>query len=101
MLDIIDVDIDKETDEEEPTIEGRGHHHDDFVTTTEATTSTQRTTPLHIDECRLPYYPAIDPDMENAWHFGTIFPRDFEKYTKRGISVKEWHRFQVLRETAD
>ncbi|KOC61553.1 Laminin subunit alpha [Habropoda laboriosa] len=71
QINIIDVDLDKDVDEDEPTIEGRGNYHDELTTTLEPTTSTQRTTPLHVDQCRLPYYPAVDPNLEHTWRFGT------------------------------
>lgn len=67
--DVIEVEVDKETDEEEPNLEGRGQ---ETTTTTESTTSTQRSTPLHVDKCHLPYYPAVDPDLDNSWRFGTV-----------------------------
>lgn len=71
---MIDVDLDKASVESEPNLEGRGGgYQDELITTTEAATSTEKSTPLHVDQCRLPYYPVEDSESENAWRFGRIF----------------------------
>ena len=72
LLDIIEVDVDKEDEkeeeEEEPELEGRINvDKDDFMTTTTLRPTEQ---PETVDKCHLPYYPATDPDLENAWRFG-------------------------------
>ncbi|XP_026299731.1 laminin subunit alpha [Apis mellifera] len=95
QINIIDVDLDKGTDEEEPTIEGRlPNYHDELTTTTEVTTTTQRTTPLYIDQCQLPYYPTVDPDMENAWRFGTARNSRLEYRSLNG-RYKNDYDFQI------
>lgn len=67
FLDIIDVDIDKEDEkEEEPELEGRIDPDKYDFTTTQRSTEQPET----VDMCHLPYYPATDPDLENAWRFG-------------------------------
>lgn len=46
------------------------------IQTTPATTSVPTSKePETVDGCRLPQYPATDPDQlsENAWRFGTVF----------------------------
>ncbi|PBC25348.1 Laminin subunit alpha [Apis cerana cerana] len=94
QINIIDVDLDKGTDEEEPTIEGRPNYHDELTTTTEVTTTTQRTTPLYVDQCQLPYYPTVDPDMENAWRFGTAKNSRLEYRSLNG-RYKNDYDFQI------
>ncbi|OAD58422.1 Laminin subunit alpha [Eufriesea mexicana] len=94
QISIVEVDIDKITDEEEPPLEGRGHHQEDDITTTETTASTQRTTPYHVGQCRLPYYPATDPAMENAWRFGTAINSRLEYRSLNG-RYKDDYDFQI------
>ncbi|XP_029032401.2 laminin subunit alpha [Osmia bicornis bicornis] len=65
QINIIDIDSVEEPDKEEPALEGRGNH-DEVPTTMKPTTPA----PIHVDQCRLPYYPAVDPDLENTWRFG-------------------------------
>ncbi|XP_017881365.1 laminin subunit alpha [Ceratina calcarata] len=97
---VIDLDGEKDVDEEEPTIEGRGNYHEE-ITTTEATTSTQRTTPLYIDQCRLPYYPADDPDQDNTWRFGTKSNSRLEYKTVNG-RYRNNYDFQIdIKTTAE
>lgn len=66
--DIVDVDIEKDDEWEEPKLEGRNNADKYDITTT---TTTQQ--PQTIDECHLPYYPAVDPDVKNSWRFGMHF----------------------------
>lgn len=63
FLDIVDIDIEKEDDEKEPKLEGR-------IKDKDATTTQQ---PKTVDECYLPYYPTVDPDVKNSWRFGIHF----------------------------
>lgn len=65
-----------EREDEEPELEGRVNIDKyDFTSTT-----TQRPTEQSqvIDKCHLPYYPATDPDLENAWRFGIYSQRIFK-----------------------
>lgn len=74
LSDIIDVDIDKEDDKEEelePELEGRIKDIDKYFTTTTTQRSTEQ--PQTVDNCHLPYYPATDPNLENAWRFGILY----------------------------
>lgn len=93
-INIIEVDSERETEEEEPNLEGRGGYHDELITTTESTTSTQRSIPMHVDQCRLPYYPAIDPDLDNAWRFGTARNSRLEYRSLNG-RYKNDYDFQI------
>lgn len=70
---IVEVDLEKDEDEEEPDLEGRINvEKDDFITTTTTQISTEPSIRID-DECHLPYYPAADPDLENTvWRFGTF-----------------------------
>nr|XP_031828013.1 laminin subunit alpha isoform X2 [Nomia melanderi] len=94
QINVIEVEVDKETDEEEPNLEGRGQ---ETTTTTEPTTSTQRTTPLYVDKCRLPYYydySAVDPDLENSWRFGTARGSRLEYRSLNG-RYRDGYDFQI------
>ncbi|XP_033329969.2 laminin subunit alpha [Megalopta genalis] len=70
-INVIDVDSEKDIDDEEPGLEGRIHYHDKITTTTETISTTQTQPPYYVDQCSLPYYPAIDPELDNSWRFGT------------------------------
>lgn len=75
FLDIVDIDIEREDEEEEPDLEGRIHVEKvDFITSTMPTTQVSTEPSIQMDdECHLPYYPAADPNLENAvWRFGTF-----------------------------
>ncbi|XP_011495348.1 PREDICTED: laminin subunit alpha [Ceratosolen solmsi marchali] len=52
--------------------------------------------PETVDGCRLPYYPATDPDqfVENAWRFGTQENSRFEYNTLNG-RYKDDYDFQI------
>ncbi|XP_014209765.1 laminin subunit alpha isoform X2 [Copidosoma floridanum] len=70
-------------------------------TTTSTTTSTtpwptSSKEPETIDGCRLPYFPATDPDQysENAWRFGTQKNSRFEYNTLNG-RYKDEYDFQI------
>ncbi|EGI60824.1 PREDICTED: laminin subunit alpha [Acromyrmex echinatior] len=96
QINIIEVDVDKEDEkeeeEEEPELEGRINVDKyDFTTTT-----TQRPTeqPETIDKCHLPYYPATDPDLENAWRFGTARNSRLEYRSLNG-RYKDDYDFQI------
>lgn len=63
--------MDKEDEEEEilPEMEGRINIEKASFTPTTTISTTEFQTD---DECHLPYFPAVDPDLENAWRFGTF-----------------------------
>ncbi|XP_051171945.1 laminin subunit alpha [Leptopilina boulardi] len=79
------VDINPENVEPEPItakpIEGRhnekfnnvdGKESEEEITTPSTTTkSTTPFVPVYVDECRLPFEPAVDPDGAMGWRFGT------------------------------
>ncbi|XP_054012773.1 laminin subunit alpha [Hylaeus anthracinus] len=93
-INVVDVDLEKGTDDEEPrNTGGRGDYNEEFTTTTEPT-STQRPTPVHVDQCRLPYYPADDPDLDNAWRFGTARNSRLEYRSLNG-RYKNDYDFQI------
>ncbi|KZC04676.1 Laminin subunit alpha, partial [Dufourea novaeangliae] len=95
QFNVIDVDVEKDSEEEEPNLEGRGGgYRDELTTTTELTTSTQRPTPLHVDRCQLPYYPADDPDLDNSWRFGTAKNSRLEYRSLNG-RYKNDYDFQI------
>lgn len=52
--------------------------------------------PESVDGCKLPYYPANDPDQrsENAWRFGTEHGSRFE-YSSLGGTYKDDYDFQI------
>ncbi|CAK9798131.1 Laminin subunit alpha [Anthophora quadrimaculata] len=95
QINLVYIDLDKETDEDEPIIEGRGNYHEELTTTSELTTSsTQRTTPLYVDQCRLPYYPSVDPNLDNTWRFGTARNSRLEYRSLNG-RYKNDYDFQI------
>lgn len=71
------MDIEKEDEKDiSPKLEGRNN----FEKEVTSTTTTQRTIqPETVDECHLPYYPAVDPELGKAWQFGLNLLR-FSKY---------------------
>ncbi|XP_066588247.1 laminin subunit alpha [Prorops nasuta] len=91
QINIVDVDIDK-NEEEEPTLEGRGKEREGppkIPTTTPAALL-----PETVDNCHLPYYPAVDPDPENAWRFGTVRNSRLEYRSLTG-TYKNKYDFQI------
>lgn len=93
---IVDVGIDKDDEwEEEPKLEGRITEKDDVTTTT----TTQQ--PQTVDECRLPYHPAVDPDVKNSWLFGVAKNSRLEYRTLKG-RYKDDYDFQIdIKTTAE
>lgn len=90
---VIDLEYEKEDEkeDEEPDLEGRLN-----VDKHDVTTTTQRSTeqPETIDQCHLPYYPATDPDRENALQFGTTRNSRLEYRTLNG-RYKDDYDFQI------
>ncbi|XP_070151389.1 laminin subunit alpha [Polyergus mexicanus] len=96
QINIVDVDIEKDDEWEEPKLEGRNNADKYDVTTT---TTTQQ--PQTVDECHLPYYPAVDPDVKNSWRFGVAKNSRLEYRTLKG-RYKDDYDFQMdIKTTAD
>ncbi|CAL7933589.1 unnamed protein product [Xylocopa violacea] len=94
QINVIDFEVEKYPDDDEPTIEGRVTYRNELPMTTETTTSTQATTPLYVDQCQLPYHPLPDPDMEYAWRFGTARNSRLEYRSLNG-RYKNDYDFQI------
>ncbi|KAK0176557.1 hypothetical protein PV328_000678 [Microctonus aethiopoides] len=93
---IINVEID--TAEPGPNkVEGRVTIHDPIIVSTVQPAIDYTTTPeapYTVDECKLPYVPAPDPDTENGWRFGTARHSRLE-YKSLGGRYKHDYDFQI------
>ncbi|XP_047345121.1 laminin subunit alpha isoform X1 [Vespa velutina] len=93
QINVVDIELEKEDEDEEPTLEGRGHHIE--ITTETIITSTPKPIlPQTVDQCHLPYYPATDPDLENEWRFGTTNNSRLEYRSLNG-RYRDYYDFQI------
>lgn len=99
---VVDVDLDDTENEKDPgrsiPIEGRPKEQPTPPPTTEKTPEEETTVtpapPTTVDQCRLPYVPAVDLDTENAWRFGTVRNSRLEYRSLRG-RYKDDYNFQI------
>ncbi|XP_015602424.1 laminin subunit alpha [Cephus cinctus] len=73
-------------------LEGRKNIGPTESISTTSTTTTPK--PITVDECRLPFYPANDTDLENAWRIGTAKHSRLEYRTFNG-RYKNQYDFQI------
>ncbi|XP_035729977.1 laminin subunit alpha-like isoform X2 [Vespa mandarinia] len=93
QINVVDIELEKEDEDEEPTLEGRSHHIE--ITTETIITSTPKPIlPQTVDQCHLPYYPATDPDLENEWRFGTTNNSRLEYRSLNG-RYRDYYDFQI------
>ncbi|XP_014485447.1 PREDICTED: laminin subunit alpha isoform X2 [Dinoponera quadriceps] len=97
QINIVDIDMEREDEDEEPYMEGRNNIENvDFLTTTIPTTQVPTEPNIQMDdECHLPYYPAADPDLENTvWRFG-IFRNSRLQYKTLNERFKDNYNFRI------
>lgn len=69
-----DIPLEGRYNEKFNTVDEHESEVDEDVTTPVITTkSTTPFVPVYVDECRLPYEPANDPDGAMGWRFGLYF----------------------------
>ncbi|EFN79905.1 laminin subunit alpha [Harpegnathos saltator] len=95
QISIVDIDLEKEDEEEEPDLEGRMNVEKvDFITTSTTQIPTEPSIQMD-DECHLPYYPAVDPNLKNmVWRFG-IFRNSRLQYKMLNERFKDSYNFQI------
>ncbi|XP_034947491.1 laminin subunit alpha [Chelonus insularis] len=68
--------------------------------TTTTTTSTTTSAPYTVDQCKLPYIPARDPESESGWRFGTARHSRLEYRSLNGRYRNDFD-FQIDLKTLD
>lgn len=100
QISVVNVTSDEEEiDDKGPPLEGRIHTSKKYDITT-ITTQSPTQQPQTVDDCHLPYYPATDPNLENAYRFGTARNSRLEYRTVKG-RYKDDYDFQIDIQTAE